>query len=149
MNRILFAASVISGVSLAAAAHAMQEPQQQPGPRCGMEQVDKNGDGEITLEEIEAARAERFKAADTDGSGGLSREEIEAARQHRREMRRQCDPRQMRFNRLDADGDGKITREENAAAANARFDRMDANGDGVLTIDEMPARMHRGHPHRK
>lgn len=149
MNKLIFVASLISTVGLAAAASAMQQGPGQSDLKCGFERVDLNGDGEVSQDEMEAARAARFNAADTDGSGGLSKEEIAAAKQQRREMRRQCNPRQRHFAQMDTNSDGQITREENAAAADARFDRMDANGDGVLTIDELPARPQRGHHRRR
>jgi Ca2+-binding EF-hand superfamily protein len=85
--------------------------------------LDANKDGQLTKEELAAAReqrqagpnekgAERFKAADTNGDGALSKEEVTAGM-----------PRLARnFDRLDADKDGSLSPDElrNAMAQRRR-----------------------------
>jgi len=95
------------------------------------ETFDLNGDGSLTQEEIDTARAQQLSGADTDGDGALSIAEyetlwLEAMRE------RMVDA----YQRHDADGDGSVTAEE----FNARFDglveRMDRNDDGALNGDD-------------
>lgn len=100
-------------------------------------QIDADGDGKVTRDEMEAFRAARFAAADSDEDGKLSQDEMTAARDTRRIER-------MRgmVARMDTDGDGLLSAEELAAGQPQRgpqtmFDRMDADGDGALTLDEM------------
>ncbi len=116
------------------------------GPKRGggamLEQVDLNQDGNITKDEVNAHRADRFSSADTDGDNLVSAAELDAFMIAERE-RKQAERRAKRFAKLDANGDGYITAEEHAAAADKRvermFKRMDADGDGVITEAEREA----------
>jgi len=124
-------------------------------PPMVFETFDLNGDGAITLEEVQGAGAARFAAADTDGDGALSRDEMIAAGQGRVEARVD---RMMA--RVDADRDGLLSQEELAEARDGRrgpnperlFSRMDANDDGTVTEEEFQAAAERfmerrGHGH--
>lgn len=109
------------------------------GPRFGemFEQIDANGDGKITKEEIDAFRQARFDASDADGDGKLSAEEMMAARDARRMERFKS-----MVGTLDKDGDGLLSAEELAAGAERRgpqtmLDRFDKDGDGALTLEEI------------
>ncbi|MDD9729799.1 EF-hand domain-containing protein [Mameliella sp. AT18] len=112
------------------------------GPRGAFMQemfaeIDADGDGKVTKEEIEAFKTARFEATDTDGDGKLSREEIAAARDARRVARMQT-----MVERLDQDGDGLLSADELAAGPARRapqdmFDRLDADDDGALTLEEI------------
>jgi len=51
------------------------------------EQQDANQDGFLSLQEVQDHAAERFDSIDTDGNGELSDEELEAAKEKRRERR--------------------------------------------------------------
>ena len=46
------------------------------GPRMDFATMDANSDGSITIEDIEALRAQRFAALDADGNGSVSRQEF-------------------------------------------------------------------------
>jgi hypothetical protein len=46
------------------------------GPRMVFEEWTSNGDGAVTLEEMEGARAARFAEADANGDGALDRDEL-------------------------------------------------------------------------
>lgn len=123
--------------------------------------ADKDKGGSVTKDEFRAVAEARFAAMDKDGDGFLTREEMDAARAEMRagfEARR-GDPAE-RFAALDADGDGKVTLDEmkqvfekrmaergkqggfserRAERIAAHFQRADADGDGVLTLEEIQA----------
>ena len=101
---------------------------------------DANGDGEISLEEVQAHSAKMFARADADGNGQID-EADRAVRQAER------------FARMDADGDGEVSQAEMQAAREARraerkerkgeraermFARADKDGSGGLNEAEMP-----------
>ncbi|HAC60269.1 EF-hand domain-containing protein [Parvibaculum sp.] len=109
------------------------------------EQADTNGDGSVSMAEMQAASEERFAGADADGDGVLTKDEMRSAHENmRREYR--GDPAE-RFAAADADGDGRITLEEMKTAAAGRraghmerfFKAADTDGDGGLTQEEMQA----------
>ena len=126
------------------------------GPGMIFEPFDINEDGEITRDEIAEAAAVRFTEADANGDGMLSLEEMQAAAEERRAKRVQRGAERM-LERADANGDGMLSLEEATAAREGgrferMFDRIDADGDGVITqaeADEMRGRGHgrgqRGH----
>lgn len=101
---------------------------------------DANGDGVVSLEEFQAARAreaaERFAALDTDGDGLLSPQELDAARGELVARIRE------RAENIDTDGDGAWSFAElQAVRPNldvSQFNRMDRNGDGLIGEDERP-----------
>lgn len=112
------------------------------GPKDGdraahMEQrfaeLDADGDGKVTQQEMLAHRAERFAAADGNGDGKLSVEEMANAR---------AEQRKMRFGRmiakLDKDGDGLLSAEEMPDRPD-RMMRLDTDGDGAVSLEEMKA----------
>ena len=120
-------------------------------------ETDADGNGEVTLSEIDAARearrAERaemrtewFAQADSDGSGGLSQEEMMAARQALGERRGGRGMRGRRgggamamLRRADTNGDQAVSRSEFDAAVEARFARMDKDGSGTISAEEREA----------
>lgn len=137
-------------------APALAEDGERPGPAMIFEQIDLDGDGSVTLEELQGAREARFAQADTNADGTLDRDELLS----RAEARAAAGVDRM-LERLDADGDGVLSQEEMAEARTGRgrgpnperiFSRMDADGDGVVTQAEFDAaaeRMmeRRGHRH--
>ena len=101
------------------------------------EQVDANGDGTITQDEMLAAAGDRFQDADSDGDGIVSLDEFTAAEELLEKQRRQARAERM-FDRLDANDDGELTQDELETSVAERFDRMDRNGDGELTPERPP-----------
>jgi Ca2+-binding EF-hand superfamily protein len=104
------------------------------------EVIDADGDGRITVEELQGARAAMVSGADADKDGKLSVEELTA--QEMRMMQRRATARATeRVEMLDVDGDGLLSIEEMAARPfPARlFARLDADEDGVVTLEEMEA----------
>ena len=84
------------------------------GPLEGhFDQIDADGNGEITGAELKASRAKRFergiemreriKAADGDGNGAISNKEANEAG---------LDKLIENFDKIDSDGDGEITKQE-------------------------------------
>lgn len=106
-------------------------------------QIDANGDGQITVEEMNAQAAARFAAADADGNGALSQAEMAGAIQSRRSARL--------LERFDTNKDGSLSAGELAAMdgkndgkrearASKYFERMDADKSGDLSPAEMQGR---------
>jgi hypothetical protein len=119
--------------------------------------ADLNSDGQLTRAELTAHLDQRFKAIDANGNGQIEMSEMEAAKQERQAKR--AERREARSGeavgkrsgenrgkwrsgqrgQIDANGDGIVSREEFGARALERFDRADANGDGIVTQDERAA----------
>lgn len=139
-------------IPLALATPLMAQDRGGPdGPRMVFETVDANGDGSITLEELQAVGPGRFAEADTDGDGVLTRDELIAAGQAR--VAAGVD---RMIARADADADGQLTLEELAELRDGRrgpnpsriLGRMDADGDGAISraeFDDAAARLMRRH----
>ena len=108
------------------------------GPMAGFAQFDIDGDGKVTVAEIEAFRASRFAELDADGDGQVSRQEFmdhAAAQAGERSG--------AMFDRLDVDGDGTLSRDAIEARrgsgpdAERLLQRFDADGDGAVTEEEL------------
>ena len=108
-------------------------PRGERGAPPSFESLDTNGDGVLTLEEIQAPRVERFNEMDADGDGFVTAEEIMA------HMAAQMIARQ------DENGDGKLSIDEMRGPDFSRMFRfMDENGDGQITQEEWDAGMEAG-----
>ncbi|WP_373635275.1 EF-hand domain-containing protein [Yoonia sp. SS1-5] len=100
--------------------------------------LDSNGDGALSLAEIQARGQMRFDEADSNADGALSAEELAAA------SARNATERSARMlERLDANGDGLLQRDEMQPRGGDRaakmFERVDADGDGQLSEAEFDA----------
>jgi Ca2+-binding EF-hand superfamily protein len=88
----------------------------------------------VTLSEMQAQGAARFARADTDGDGFLSLAELEAAGQERA-----SDRAAKMLSRMDANDDGKLSIDEmkHPRRDPARFfERMDADSSGGISEAE-------------
>ena len=100
---------------------------------------DTNGDGKITIAEINADQARMFTALDVDGDKSMSVEEI-----RRRGRSLQIYRTTTLFDLLDTNGDGKLSVAEIQAPSKRWFKRYDENGNGILEADEIADSHHRG-----
>lgn len=155
MSKLLTGAAlaVMGSASLAMAFQG--QPGQQGGPREGrapmmlemFQELDADGDGVVTAEELSAAGpGAAFAEADANGDGVLEGDELtafRAAQERLREERRQ----QRMVERLDSDGDGKLSLEEieagNKRGPQQMFDRLDADGNGEVSLEELAAAQER------
>ncbi len=150
LTTLITAATVAGiGASLINPAYALGGQSGPKGLRINFENVDLNGDGKITQQEISQHRAAKFAAQDTDGDGYLSRAEISAAVLER--VQKNMDKRLNRmFDRRDTDGDGMISLAELAGGrdrAAKLFERLDTDGDGAISavdLDAMKKRLGKG-----
>lgn len=121
------AASLIAGSAMAQDA----PPPGQRGERM-WEELDANGDGLITLSEMDARHREMFSAADANGDGAISKDEMKA---HMRETHAGMRAKMMG----DENGDGVVTRAEFDKHSSERFGELDRNGDGEISAEEFDA----------
>lgn len=136
----------LSGLALSAALAAVALPAlaREAGPRFGpridFEQVDANGDGRITAEELAAHRAARFAGQDSDGDGVLSADEMKAAVLARVKERIEARIDRM-IARRDSDGDGAISLAEMQGGDGGErlIERLDTDGDGAISAEELAA----------
>ncbi len=125
------------------------------GPHMMMpsfEELDTDGDGRITREELEAKRLERIRSMDPDGDGFITLEEMKTRAGEEARKRAEAMAERM-FTELDADKDGKISAAEALGARMAGpqgmerlFDRVDADDDGAVSkaeFDRAAERMQR------
>lgn len=144
MKTTLLVAAIAAGVTLAATAEAREGH----APRIAMptfEELDLNGDGGVTSEEIaqamQAQAEARFAEADTDGDGALSAEEL-VARADSDRQERMANRIADRIERADTNGDGLLQADELQAgrgegrSPDRMFNRFDADGDGSLSAEE-------------
>ncbi len=121
-------------------------------------QIDANGDGVLTTDELARHAAARFGKADSNRDGLLDPGEIEAALQARFEARRaraveqaerqMPDPARITWMAQgvvlfrDTDGDGLLSAAEMAPRSgrmNRLINRLDRDGDGALSRAELAA----------
>ncbi|MCG7519096.1 EF-hand domain-containing protein [Ruegeria sp. Ofav3-42] len=137
---VVVSAMAITGTSVLAAGSKDREP-------VTFQELDANGDGQVTQEEMQAHRNQRFTNADTDGDGQLSLEEMQAAGQ-----KKVNDRVAKMFERHDANKDGFLSEDElpKPRRAGKMFDRIDANNDGAISEQEFAdAKEKMGKRHRK
>jgi len=137
MTRFLITAILVGGgLNLAAMGALAQET---PRERPSFAQLDTDGNGEITPDEMQARGDMRFGRIDTDGSGTLSKDELVAAAAQRAERRAD-----RMLAQLDTDGDNvlspdemRTTRQGNRTAR--MFERVDTDGSGSISEAEFDA----------
>lgn len=126
MRKSLIFGTIAAAVFTAGAASAAE------GRSKHWDKLDADGDGKVSLSEMDERQRAFFAEADADGDGAISKEEMRAHMKAKRGERRA---------KMigDADGDGSVTRAEYDLATSQRFDKLDADGDGVISEEEMKA----------
>jgi Ca2+-binding EF-hand superfamily protein len=142
MKTKILMAAIAAGVL--ATTLSAQEAGRPGGPeeRPNFAALDADGDGLVTLEEMQASAAARFVMADTNGDGGLSADELIAQMQARRAAI-EADIAAQMLERLDANNDGLLQADELQQRGGDRLERMfarlDANDDGSISQEEFDA----------
>ena len=114
--------------------------------RPSFQTLDADGDGQITLAEIEARGAAHFEGADTDGNGLLDLAELEAHTQKQAAKRAA-----MMIKRFDNDGDGALSVAElpkPGKRAGKMFSHFDTDGSGGISQKEFAAASEKMKGHR-
>ncbi len=126
ISGIVLVAIAVTGTSVLAAGPKDRAP-------VSFQELDANGDGQVTKEEMEAHRNARFTTADTDGDGQLSVQEMQAAAQQNAN-----DRVTKMFEKHDANGDGFLSDDElpKPRRADKMFDRIDADSSGGISEQE-------------
>lgn len=107
---------------LAMGAAVAQGAGRHGGGRDMLAQADANGDGQISLAELTAVRAEAFARMDQNGDGQISGGELRG-----------------RMAEAPEASDGVVTEAEFIERAPPVMERFDANGDNVLDQAELQA----------
>lgn len=110
--------------------------------RGDLDAIDTNKDGNISKEEVQAAKAAAFAEIDTNQDGEISQTEMAAHREAKREeMRLKMETE--RFSKmkekLDTNKDGRITQDEFVSDDMPLFDHLDTDNDGIVTAAERSA----------
>lgn len=136
MNYKGFISGILVVAATVTATSVLAEGRMHPRPEpISFESLDTNGDGGITMEEMQAHRMDRFNEGDANGDGVLDRDEMLAGAMKRAEARVDG-----MIERFDKDGDGMISAEEMPQPPKDRaermFNRVDANDDGAISEEE-------------
>lgn len=147
MKHVKFITAIVAAAAVTAGGAALAQGFGHHGPRMSFEEIDADGNGEVTKAEIEAMKDAHFTKADADGDGKLTLEEMQArAREHANERAAWM------LERFDKDADGALSKDElpQPRRAGKMFDRMDADGSGGISKEEFEdARMKHGGMHRR
>lgn len=127
LSAVTLAALVAASFSTIAQADAGGRGGDRMGQMFAFEEMDANGDGKVTKEEVAAFHAAKLATLDTDKDGNLSEAELIAGQQQRK-----------------AERDTQRETERGAKMANRMLEKRDANKDGVLSLEEMAAGPDRG-----
>ncbi len=138
LSRVLvgiFAAGAIAAALPAGADSGRKMHGSELMPSFG--ELDANGDGSVSVEEVEAFLDAKFAEQDADGDGMLSAEELKNAMMALMASRIAKHSERM-LDRLDDDGDGMIGRNEIAPASmlERMFERLDSDDDGMISEEE-------------
>lgn len=140
ISAIVLSAVAVTGTSALAAGPKDRQP-------VSFQELDANGDGQVTKDEMLAHRNQKFTNADADGDGQLSVEEMQAATQAKANERVT-----KMFEKHDANQDGYLSQDElpKPRKADKMFDRVDVDNDGAISEQEYAdAKGKMGRHHKK
>ncbi|MFK7738687.1 MAG: hypothetical protein AB8H80_00080 [Planctomycetota bacterium] len=153
MHRTPFLLAALAGAVLAGLAQAQRGGRD---PASMLSRFDANKDGKLTKDEVQNERMwRRLATADKNGDGTINQEELEAMPQRGRGRGRgrnggrgrgqESGEAAWKFlsGKYDADKDGKLTKEE-YGRDEATFARLDRDGDGVVTAADWQVEAPRG-----
>ena len=95
--------------------------------------LDTDHDGRVSAEEHARGARDMFRRMDRDGNGEVTVEEMDAVRGGLDDAQ---GPSRQRLGEVDLDGNGTLGAEEHLAATRVAFDASDADHDGMLERDE-------------
>lgn len=107
-----------------------------PGMRMSFEEIDTDGNGEISQAEMEAMKGAHFADTDTNGDGVVSLEELTA-----QAVKQVAAHAEKMLKMRDANGDGVLSQEELSKPhrMGQMFDRFDADENGSISKEEFEA----------
>ena len=102
--------------------------------------LDANGDGQISVDEVKAHHASRIAEIDTNGDGLISADEMTAHMMSQMQDRMGAMAENM-IRWRDSDGDGQLSAEElgGMQGMERMFMHLDENGDGTISAEEFDA----------
>jgi Ca2+-binding EF-hand superfamily protein len=92
-------------------------------------QIDKNGDGVLTKEEVRGRLLTNFDILDMDGNGSLSAAEFT--------MHKGKHGNRPTFAQMDKNSDGVLSKDEVGRRLLAKFDKVDSDNNGTLSEAEL------------
>jgi Ca2+-binding EF-hand superfamily protein len=98
--------------------------------------VDRNGDGVISREEFQAARAEQFGRRDRNQDGFIDSADLRERAAARAALAEGIGRVQQR---MDTNGDGRLSKDEFLRGGLDLFERADTDGNGSLDAKELQA----------
>jgi len=141
MKKTITALLVASTLAAAGAAIAQDNATPANPPAAAPDNAPAGREGKArTIDQERFSRLDALKQADKDGDGTLSRDEMEAMALDRI-VKRMANRMERR---LDVDGDGTVTLAEIENQRGKEFAALDRNEDGVLDRGEMRAGKHHG-----
>lgn len=114
-------------------------------------QLDQDGNGLVSREEVTARAAKKFDAIDANKDGQVSDTEYRDHAKARWAQHREHSQAKMKahWEKIDANHDGMLSRDEASASPRlvARFDKLDADKNGQVSAQEFieHIKSHRGH----
>jgi Ca2+-binding EF-hand superfamily protein len=131
---IAFLAFAGTAGSLAIAADRTGGPGKWRHGMMRFDRMDKDSNGDITLDEFSAAMANRMTEADTDHDGKVTVAELAAEIE---KMRAERMAKRI-IDRFDTNGDGVLTKAEVESRQKKMFALLDRNDDGKIEKSEQP-----------
>lgn len=138
-NKIICLLSLIS-LLLPSLTYAQQgnKPVKGAGPETILARLDTNQNGSLSKDEVRGRMAERFDTIDANGDGEISIDELSAARDQAGER---MGEKGEKVKNADTDGNGAISIDEASAAGMDKlvehFALVDIDGDGEISRKEM------------